>query len=61
MMFPATSLRPLQLVPNWNGITIPVTTPMPKATAKMRIQKFEMREVDSTPGGEMQPFEERDV
>ena len=41
MMFPAVSDRPLQLAPNWNGIMMPVTTPMPTATAKIRIQKFE--------------------
>jgi hypothetical protein len=33
----------LQFVPSWKGMTIPETTPMPKDTAKMRIQKVEMR------------------
>ena len=33
----------LQLVPNWNGITMPDTTPMPKATEKILIQKEEIR------------------
>ena len=40
-MFPAASERRLEFVPNWNGSTIPVTTPMPNATAKIRIQKLE--------------------
>jgi hypothetical protein len=39
----------LQLVPNWKGMTIPDTTPMPKETAKMRIQKVEMRRYTSRP------------
>ena len=30
-------------MPNWNGMTIPETTPMPKDTAKILIQKLEMR------------------
>ena len=29
----------LQLEPNWNAMTMPDTTPSPKATAKMRSQK----------------------
>jgi len=29
----------LQLVPNWNAITIPDTTPRPNAMPKMRSQK----------------------
>ena len=61
MMFPAVSDRPLQLVPNWNGITIPVTTPMPNATAKIRIQKFETWRYTAACGGEMQSFEQGDV
>jgi len=32
-----------QLVPNWNGITMPVTTPMPNATEKMRVQNEDIR------------------
>jgi hypothetical protein len=31
------------LVPNWNGMTMPETTPIPKETAKIFIQKVEMR------------------
>ena len=38
MMLPATSEKRLQLVPNWNGMTMPVTTPMPNEMAKMRSQ-----------------------
>ena len=32
------SEKRLQLVPNWNGITMPETTPMPNETAKILIQ-----------------------
>jgi hypothetical protein len=39
----AASEKRAQLVPNWNGMMMPVTTPMAKETAKMRIQKREMR------------------
>ena len=39
----------LQLVPNWNGITMPDTTPMPKATEKILIQKEEIRNSTSRP------------
>ena len=39
----AASEKRLQLVPNWNGMTIPETTPMPNDTAKILIQKVEMR------------------
>lgn len=38
-MLPERRDSSLQLVPNWNAITIPDTTPRPKATAKMRSQK----------------------
>ena len=38
MMLPAMSENRLQLVPNWNGITMPDTTPMPKEMAKIRSQ-----------------------
>ena len=34
----AASEKRAQLVPNWNGMMMPVTTPMPKATEKIRIQ-----------------------
>jgi len=37
-MLPALSEKRLQFVPNWNGMTIPVTTPMPNETAKIRSQ-----------------------
>ena len=33
----------LQLVPNWNAMTMPVTTPMPKETAKTFSQKSNTR------------------
>ena len=41
--------RKLQLVPNWNGITMPDTTPMPKATEKILIQKEDIRNSTSRP------------
>src|SRR5579859_789573 len=41
--FEVASAKRLQLVPNWNGMTMPETTPMPNDTAKMRIQNFETR------------------
>jgi hypothetical protein len=31
------------LVPNWNGITTPETTPMPNEIAKIRVHITEMR------------------
>ena len=37
------SEKRLQLVPNWNGMTMPETTPMPKEIAKILIQKIETR------------------
>ncbi len=37
------SEKRLQLVPNWNGMTMPETTPMPKETEKILIQNIEMR------------------
>jgi len=38
------SEKRLQLVPNWNGMTMPDTTPMPNEMAKIFIQKFDNRE-----------------
>jgi len=38
MTLAAASEKRLQLVPNWNGITMPETTPMPNETAKILIQ-----------------------
>jgi len=32
-------MKPGQLVPNWNDITMPVTTPMAKVSAKIRVQR----------------------
>ena len=37
------SEKRLQFVPNWNGMTIPETTPMPNDTAKILIQNVETR------------------
>lgn len=39
----AASEKRAQLVPNWEGIMMPVTTPMAKETAKMRIRNCEIR------------------
>ncbi|MNI52564.1 hypothetical protein D3C73_1073580 [compost metagenome] len=39
MTVPATSLSRGQLVPNWKAMTMPLTTPMPKDTAKIFCQK----------------------
>ncbi len=36
---PAKREKAAQLVPNWNSIGIPVTTPTAKLIPKMRIQK----------------------
>ena len=36
---PATSENRAQLVPNWNSIGTPVTTPIAKLRPKIRIQK----------------------
>src|SRR4029079_4609481 len=33
----------LQLVPNWNGMTMPVTTPIPKEIEKILIQNIDTR------------------
>ena len=49
MMLAVASEKRLQLVPNWKGITTPDTTPMPKATAKIFVQKAEMRNQISFP------------
>ena len=40
MTLPAKSEKKLQLVPNWYAITSPDTTPMPKLTAKILVQKW---------------------
>ena len=42
-MFAAASEKRDQLVPNWKGIMIPDTTPIPKETAKIRVQNREIR------------------
>lgn len=41
--FDAAATKRLQFVPNWNGITIPDTTPIPNDTAKIRSQNAERR------------------
>src|ERR1700687_1993303 len=48
-MLPASAENRLQFVPNWNGITMPDTTPMPKATEKILIQNAEIRNSTSRP------------
>jgi hypothetical protein len=37
------AMNRLQFVPNWNGMTMPDTTPIPNETAKMRIQNADSR------------------
>ena len=43
MTLAVASEKRLQLVPNWNGMTMPETTPMPNETAKILIQKPDRR------------------
>ena len=45
----SASVKRLQLVPNWNGMMMPDTTPMPNETAKILVQKLEMRNQISRP------------
>ena len=61
MILAVASEKRLQLVPNWNGITTPDTTPMPNATAKMRVQKPEMRNQISLPLKKPDAFQQRDI
>ena len=61
MILAVASEKRLQLVPNWNGITTPDTTPMPKAMAKMRVQKPEMRKPDLLAGDEINAFQQGDI
>ena len=55
MTFAVASEKRLKFVPNWNGITMPDTTPIPKATEKIRVQKFEMRAYTSRPVKKLMP------
>ena len=57
MTFAAASEKRDQLVPNWKGMTIPVTTPIPKATEKMRVQKLRDSEPDIITREEEQALE----
>ena len=43
MTLAALSENWLQLVPNWNGITMPDTTPRPKEIANIFVQKMDKR------------------
>ena len=43
------SVNRLQFVPNWKGMIIPETTPIPKETAKIFVQKPEIRNQSSRP------------
>ena len=61
MTLAVASEKRLQLVPNWNGMTMPETTPMPKATEKILIQKIGDAQIELVAGEEMQAFEQRDV
>ena len=42
-MSATSSEKRAQFVPNWNGMMMPETTPMPKEIAKIRVQNTEMR------------------
>jgi hypothetical protein len=42
-MSAVASEKRLQLVPNWNGMTTPETTPIPKDTAKTFSQNLDRR------------------
>jgi hypothetical protein len=42
-MGPVRSESTLQLVPNWNAITMPLTTPMANDSAKILSQKSKTR------------------
>jgi len=44
-----TSEKRLQLVPNWNGMTIPETTPIPKDTENILIQNIDERKYTGRP------------
>ena len=55
------SVKRLQLVPNWNGMMMPETTPIPNETANIRVQKPEMRNQISPAGEEIEALEHRDV
>ncbi len=41
--FDVAATNRLQFVPNWNGITMPDTTPIPNDTAKIRSQNVDSR------------------
>ncbi len=41
MTFAVAKAKRLQFVPNWNGMTMPETTPIPNETARILVQKFE--------------------
>ena len=43
------SEKRLQLVPNWNGMTMPETTPMPNDTAKTLSQNLDRRRYTDCP------------
>ena len=43
MKFAEAYENALQLVPNWKAMTMPDTTPMPKASANTLVQKVESR------------------
>ncbi len=46
---PAASEKRAQFVPNWNSIGMPVTTPIAKLIAKMRVQNRAARSYRSSP------------
>ena len=49
-----------QLVPNWNSMGMPVTTPTAKLSPKMRIQNRAAASKRSSPVRQAQPLEHHD-
>ena len=61
MTLAAASEKRLQLVPNWNGMTMPETTPIPNETAKICSQYCERRRNTGRRVKKYTPSEHRDV
>jgi hypothetical protein len=48
-------------VPNWNGMTMPDTTPSPNDTAKILVQNTETRKIGAVLGLQIEGLEHGDV
>ena len=57
---PAAAEKRAQLVPNWNSMGMPVTTPMAKLIAKMRAQKRAAAVVVGAPGAQGEGLQHHD-